>query len=306
MGIRSNMLLAVICSAVLVGISAGCDKLPGLGPKKSKDMSAVDVPAAVKGTVIAKVNNYPITLEDLNQEIEAYNSMVPVDKPEAKLTTKDQKLTYLREQMVRAALLYQEAMDRRLDTGEELSRILDKTKRELLVVELLRQETSGIDVTSQEIEEAYKMYKDRLKEPEERQVSEILVSSEPEAKEILIQLLQGSDFSTLARERSRAASAKDGGNVGFVKLGDKFQQYNAAVFSDTIDVGQVSNIFKGPDGWYIIKIEAKRGGKEISMTDAWEDLKKMVTILKQQQKLEELISKLSSGAKIEIYENDVR
>jgi peptidyl-prolyl cis-trans isomerase C len=306
MRLRTSMVLAGACSLILLIVSAGCDKLPGLRPKAGKNTTAVAEPLAVKGTVVAKVNNYPITLEDLNQEVEAYNSMVPEDRQDAKLTTKEQKLTYLRGQMVRATLLYQEAADRGLDANEEISRILDKTKKELLVVELLRQETSGIEVSSQEIEDYYKMYKDRLKEPEERQVREIVVAEESEAKDILIQLLQGGDFAAIARERSRAASAKDGGNVGFLKPGDKFPQYNAAVFSETIDVGQVSSIFKGPDGWYLVKIESKRGGKEIAMTEAWEDIKKTLTILKQQQKLEELLGKLSSGAKIEIYEGDVR
>jgi len=306
MGLRTSMLLAGACSLILVIVSAGCDKLPGMRPKAVGDTTAVAEPMAVKGTVVAKVNNHPITLEELNQEVEAYNSMVPENRQDAKLTTRDQKLTYLRDQMVRAMLLYQEAADRRLDSSEEISRILDKTRKELLVVELLRQETSGIEVTSQEIEDYYKMYKDHMKEPEERQVREIVVADEAEAKEILIQLLQGADFAAIARERSRAASAKDGGNVGFLKPGDKFGQYNTSVFSETIDVGQVSSIFKGPDGWYIVKIENKRGGKEVPMTDAWEDIKKTLTILKQQQKLEELLAKLSSGAKIEIYEGDVR
>jgi parvulin-like peptidyl-prolyl isomerase len=306
MGLGTHVKLAVAASVMLVMVTAGCDKLPGLRPKAGRDTTAAVEAPVVRGTVVAKVNNLPITLEELNQEVEAYNSMVPDDKQDAKLTTKEQKLGYLREQMVRALLLYQEAMDRRLDANEDISRILDKTKKELLVVELLRQETAGIEVTQQEIEESYNMYKDRFKEPEERQVREIVLGSEAEAKDVLIQLLQGTDFAALARERSRAASAKEGGSVGYVKPGDKFPQYSAAVFSETLDVGQVSSIFKGPDGWYLVKIENIRGGKEKPLSEAQEEIKRTLIFLKQQQKLEELIGKLSSGAKIEIYEGDVQ
>jgi hypothetical protein len=38
----------------------------------------------------------------------------------------------------------------------------------------------------------------------------------------------------------------------------------------------------------------------------WDDIKKGLTYLKQQQKLEEIIGKLSSEAKIEVYEGEIK
>jgi hypothetical protein len=55
-----------------------------------------------------------------------------------------------------------------------------------------------------------------------------------------------------------------------------------------------------------VKIENIRGGKEKPLSEAQEEIKRTLIFLKQQQKLEELIGKLSSGAKIEIYEGDVQ
>ncbi len=308
----THMRVLVAVCVVMLG-AAGCDQIPFLKPRKpSKTVSSSSAPAAapstaVHGTVIAKVNNIPITLEDMNQEIEAYNSLVPADKSEAKITTREQKVEYVKNQMVRSLLLYQEALDRRLDESEEVQRILDRTKRELLVVELLRKEAEGLEVTSQEIEESYNTYKDRLKEPEERQIREIVVASESEAKEILIQLLQGGDFSTIARERSIAASKKDGGNLGFIKPGQqKSSQFDDAAFSTSLETGSVSSIFKGPEGYYIIKLEAKHGGKQMALSDVWDNLKRSLTIMKQQQKMEELVGKLSRDAKIEISEGEIK
>jgi len=122
----------------------------------------------------------------------------------------------------------------------------------------------------------------------------------------LIQLLQGGDFATLAKEKSRSASSKQGGDLGFISKGKKFAQFDEVAFSDTLDVGRISNIFKGPDGYYIIKLEAKKGGKQKSLSELWDDIKRGLTFLKQQQRIEELIGKLSRDAKIEIYEGEIK
>lgn len=301
-----HLLLVVSCGLLVIGL-ASCEKIPFLSmknPVSQKPQEATAIP--VKGTVIAKVNNLPLTLEDLNDEIETYNAMVPQDKPELKITTREQKVNYLKNELVRRILLYQEALNRGLDRKEEVRKALEKTKMDLLVVELVREEAEKIDVSSKEIEDYYNNYKGELKEPEERHLREIVVSTEAEAKDILIQLLQGAEFANLAKERSKSASAKDSGDLGFIAKGNKFIQFDAVAFSDTLDVGNVSNIFKGPEGYYIIKLEAKRGGKQKSLTEMWDDIKRGLTFVKQQQRVEELIGKLSREAKLEISEGEIK
>lgn len=301
-----NLLLAVSCGLLVIGL-ARCEKIPFLSTKKPLPQKPEEVTAVpVTGTVIAKVNNLPLTLEDLNDEIETYNAMVPQDKPELKITTREQKVNYLKNELVRRILLYQEALNRGLDRKEEVQKALEKTKMDLLVVELVRGEAEKIDVTSKEIEDYYNNYKGELKEPEERHLREIVVSTEPEARDILIQLLQGADFANLAKERSKSPSAKDGGDLGFISKGTKFIQFDPVAFSDTLEAGNVSNIFKGPEGYYIIKLEAKRGGKQKSLTEMWDDIKRGLTFVKQQQRIEELIGKLSREAKLEIYEGEIK
>jgi len=300
---RINLL--VIFFFVAMGL-VGCDNIANIANPKKAESKKAPVQIAVKGKVIAKVNNMPITLEDLNQEIEAYNTMVPADKPELKITSKEKKVDYLKNEMVRRALLYQEALDKGLDRNEDVLSALEKTKMDLLVVELVRQEAQKIDVSSKEIEDYYNTYKEQLKEPEERQIREIVVATEQDAKEILIQLLQGADFATLAKERSKAADAKNGGDMGFIPKGKEFVQFDAVAFSDTLDVGKNSTIFKGPEGYYILKLEAKRGGQLKSLSEMWDDIKRGLTFLKQQQAIDDLISKLSRKATIEVYEGEIK
>lgn len=301
---KQTVVFFVTC--FVLSFLAGCDKLNFLNPKQVVQDVKEASGLAVKGTVIAKVNNAPITLEELDQDIAAYNMMVPQDRPEAKITTREQKLNYLKNELVRRTLLYQDALAKGMDRKEEVNQALEKTKQDLLVMELVKTEAEKIDVSSAEIEDYYNTYKEQLKEPEERQSREIVVTTEQEAKDIMIQLLQGADFATLAKERSIAASKKDGGDLGFIKPKKKSAQFDAVAFSDSLEVGRISNIFKCPDGYYIVKLEAKRGGQTKSLSEMWDDIKRGLTFLKQQQKIEDLVGKLSREAKLTFYEDKVK
>jgi len=302
--VRKQAVLLTICffaAAVLIG----CDNLDFFKSKKSEQNQATPM-RVVKGTIIAQVGNISITLEDLDQEITFYNANVPADKPELKITTREQKINYLKNELVRRALLYQEAMDRGLDRDQEVIDALEKAKMNMLVLQLVKKDTEGVEVTSKEIEDYYNNFKEQLKEPEQRDIREIVVGSEQDAKDIMIQLLQGSDFATLAKEKSKSASAKDGGDLGFISKGKKSPAFDVVAFSDSLDVGKISNIFRGTDGYYILKLEAKKGGKLKSISEMWDDIKRGLTFLKQQKKIEDLIGKLSTQTKIEIKEGEIK
>jgi len=285
----------------------GCDKLGAVNPAKKLEVKKPYSFTQVKGKIVAKVNNIPITLEDVNQEVEAFNATVPLDRPELKISNREQKINYLKNEMVRRALLYQNALDKGLDRNEEVLDALHKAKMQLLVLELIKDETEKIDVSPKEIEDYYNTYKEQLRDPEERQIREIAVSSEQDAKEILVQLLQGGDFATIAKDRSKVSTGRQGGDLGFIPKGKKFAQFDEVAFSDSLDVGRISSIFKGPDAYYyIIKLEAKKGGKQKTLSELWDDIKRGLTFLKQQQKIEDLIGQLSREAKIEIYEGEIK
>lgn len=295
--------LLMICAALAAG--AGCDKfLP-----KAKEMVRPAATSAVvtKGPLVAKVNNYPISKEDLDEEITSFNTLVSESAPERKITTRDKKVDYLKNEMVRRVLLYQEAQARGLERNEEIRKILEKTKMDLLVVELAKQETQKIEVSAKEIEDAYNAYKDQFKEPEERQLREIGLPTETEAKEVLIQILQGADFAALARDRSRLPTAKNGGDTGYIVPGKRFPRYDSEAFSENLEPGKNSPIFKGTDGYYyIIKLENKRGGTQKTLNQMWEEIKRFLQITKQQQRIDELIAKLSREAKIELFEGEIK
>jgi len=304
--VKYTLGIFAIVGILLTGM-LGCDNLGFPKSNKKTGDFLGSIGSTSRGKVIGKVNNIPLTLEDLNEDIEEYNdNVVPEDKPEMKITTREQKINYAKNEMVRAALLYQEALNRGMDKDQDVAKALEQAKMKLLVAKVLRNEMAKVEVSSKDVEEAYNTYKEQLKEPEERQIREIVVSSEQDAKDVLVQLLQGADFATLAKEKSRSSSSKDGGDIGFIPKGKKFAQFDAVAFSDTLDVGKTSNIFKGPDGYYVIKLEAKRGGKQKPLSELYDDIKRTLTFLKQREKLDELVNKVSKTAKIEVNEGEIK
>lgn len=297
--------LFVIFLGVFLILFSNCDKIsfPGQkGPEPPKPAPAV----SSTGTVIALVNDTPIILEDLEEEIEEYNNLVPEDQPEMKIATREQKITYLKDELVRRHLLYQEALRRGLERNTDIRRALEKTKLQLLVFQLVKEETDKVSVTSKEIEDHYNQFKEQLKEPEEMQVREIVVISESQAKDLLIRIYQGEDFASLAREYSKTDSASKGGDLGFISPGKKFKEFDGIVFSGALNTGQVSSYFKGPDGYYIVKIEGKRGGTLKSLSEKWDDIKRALTFIKQQKRIEDLVGELSRDAKIVVKEDKVK
>ena len=301
-----NKIILLIIAGLFFSSILGCDKIPFITGKK-KEVKVIPVAVIeAKGIVIAKVNNIPIGLDDLNDEIDDYNANVPADRPELKINTKEQKINYLRNEAIRRLLIYQNALDKGLDRSEEVRQAVEKNKRDLMVVQNIKDLTKSIDVSSKDVEDYYNTYKEQLKEPEERQISEIVVGSEQEARDILIQLLQGGDFAVLAKSNSKSPSAKDGGDLGFISKGKKSAQFDAAAFSDSLEAGKTSNIFKTPDGYSIVKLETKRGGKLKTLSEMWDDIKRGLVFLKQQQAVEDLTGKLSREAKIEVYEGEIK
>ena len=302
-----SKIILFVCLSLFFGGILGCDKFnPTANRKKAEVKPAAVKGLLVKGPVVAKINNISIGLEDLNEEVVLYNANVPADRPEQKIVTKEQKVNYLKNEIVRRALMYQDALDKGLDRSDDVKQALEKTKRDIMVLQDIKNITKNITVTSKEVEDYYNTYKEQLKEPEERQISEIVVGSEQDARDILIQLLQGTDFATLAKSNSKSSSAKDGGNLGFIQKGKRSTQFDAVAFSDSLEIGKISSIFKTPDGYSIVKLVAKRGGKQKSLSEMWDDINRGLVFLRQQQAIEDLIGKLSRGAKIEVFDGEIK
>ena len=290
-----------IFMGLLVFSLLGCEKLGKFPFSTKKNI------LPVQGTVIAKVENLPITLEQLDGEIQNYNQLI--DNPAARINTREQKLAYLNEELIRRYLFYLDAKARGLDEQPKVQEILRNLEINVLANQLMQDEIGNLTVTSSEVEDFYNIYKDQYQQAEERKIREIAVDSEQEAKDILIELLKGGDFAALASARSRAESAGKGGDLGFIKKGQRgvdFTAFDERAFSPSLNTDQTSNIFKVKGRYYIIKVEAIRGGQARPLSEVWDEINRSVLFLKQQQKLQEISANLLKKSKVVIYEDKIK
>lgn len=302
MHIQKRKVLALfIFMGLLLLSSVGCEKLEKLQFVAKKNI------VQPQGTVIAKVDNLPITLEQLDQEIQNYNQLI--EDSAAKINTREQKLSYLNDELIRRHLFYLEAKAGGLDQRPKVQEILRGLEINVLANQLMQDEIGNLTVTSSEVEDFYSIYKDQYQQAEERKIREIALDTEQEAKDVLIELLKGTDFATIVSARSRAESASKEGDLGFIKKGQRgadFAAFDEVAFSRSLNTGQISNIFKVKERYYIIKVEAIRGGQARPLSEVWDEINRSVLFLKQQQKLQEITSRLLKKNKVVIYEDKIK
>jgi peptidyl-prolyl cis-trans isomerase C len=267
-------------------------------------------PAKPEGTIVAQVGNMYITLEQLNQEIDNINTLNALyNNAEPKKFTPEEKLAFLKEELIPRYLFYKEAKARNVDKDRKVQEQLLNAEVRIVFDQFVKKETTETAPTSKEIEAFYNSYKERFRPTEERRIREILVSSEDEAKEVLIELLKGTDFATLAQQRSKAQTASKGGDLGFIgkgQLGEEYKKFDEMAFSPSLEQGQISSVFKDKKGYYIIRLDGVRGGQTPSLNEVWDQVKSTVTMVKQQQKIQELNDSLSKKTKVAIYQEKVK
>ena len=69
-------------------------------------------------------------------------------------------------------------------------------------------------------------------------------------------LTESSQFSKLAKEYSADASSMNGGDLGWVSMGDTVPAFELAMLRNPL--GQTSQPFKTPFGWHILRVDAVR------------------------------------------------
>ncbi|MFH1046553.1 MAG: peptidyl-prolyl cis-trans isomerase [Candidatus Omnitrophota bacterium] len=312
-----RMVVTVTVIAALALLS-GCDKMPQwLSVSKPKPVVAQPKAPEVKGTILASINGRNITLEEFNAYIEAYNAEIqastniPEDvRQNYLLKNKEDKMKIL-DSMVERELMIAEAVDRGYAKEEQVSNALKALEEQLLFARLVEAERSKTGITREEIEGYYNMYRDAFAIPEERKISLIVVAGEDQAKEILIQLLQGANFGVLASQYSSDEKSKSqGGDIGFIiqqsplRAPDEqmagLEKLQEVAFS--LELNKPSAIFQGPNGYYIIKVTEIKPASQKSLDEVYSDIEQGLLMRKQEEALKTLLGNLRSSGNIVVNE----
>lgn len=285
----------------------GCDKIPFVSKffpsaktvkKEQKQELVLPADTGLPVGALARVGKWTLTLNEFNDRLNSLKELAP----DYDTTTSDSKKRIL-DELINQELLVQEAEATGVADKKDIVDAVSEFRRTLLVREMATSITQNIESAENEAQDYYNQNKDLFKEPAEWRLREIVVPTESEAKDVLVELLKGADFTATAQVRSKSASASKGGDLGFISE-FKFPQMESAV--NVLDVGKISSVVKGPGGYYIFKLEEKKGGQAQPYAEIAEQLKNAMTLYKQQQEVMSHIEKLKEKTKIETNEDLLR
>ncbi len=204
--------------------------------------------------VVVRVGNWFLTKADYDKRVKALQEMIPDFDPQNK-----EQVRFIIQELLQQQLFVQDALRKGLDKDEDMAIAVEEFRNSLLAQKLAAELLKGLSVSPEEAAAAYEEFKENFTTPFQWRVREIVVKTEEEAQAVLVQLNQGSSFADVARQKSVSPSAPKGGDLGFMALENfEFEKMAQSVF--ILEPGQTSNYFKGPAGFYIVKVESKTGG----------------------------------------------
>jgi len=183
-----------------------------------------------------------------------------------------------------------------------LVRLKEDIKRQLMINSILEETKNQISITDDELLEYYNENKESLFEPEQVHARHILVETEEEANNLLLQLKEGlTDFAEMAKEKSVGPSAPSGGDLGFFARGQMVKEFEDAAFS--LEPSEISEVVHTQFGYHIIKCEEKKEEYSPTFEEAKEKINNTLKSQKENEAISALISKLREEAVI-VYNQD--
>lgn len=261
-------------------------------PKNSTEGKPADiVPAELGPNVLASVGNWTITLDEFKKQEQSAEELAKQNN--LKYDLPGQRLLGM---IVEQQLLFQEAQRQNLDKDKKIMEQIEEARKLILSQNLQTKMVEGINVTDEEIAQFYEENKQFYYEPAEYKLSQIVVDTEEQANAILGQLAQGANFTEIVNTQSKVK--EDGTFVSEDQLA--FQKLKDVI--KALDIGKFSSVFQGPKGFYIVKIDEKKGGQERSVEEVKEGIKADLSYLKYLQGLQKLQEKIPVQTNLDLLE----
>jgi peptidyl-prolyl cis-trans isomerase C len=292
--------------------------------KKEEPPAAAPPPAAAVPAVsadvriVATVDGDPITLAEFQ---ERFIRMGFKPEREAELEVKEDFLNRLIERK----MLLREAQRRRIkislseiskriesllaDQGKSVKDTLasqgidfEKWKNDVwedMMIERLiaREVNRRMSVSSSEVRKYYQENPQEFEKPEQVHVRQIVTGTEEDANKVMALLQEQKEFSAVAREKSTAPEAENGGDLGYFAMGEMPAEFNV-VFG--LPKGEISGIVKSPYGYHIFKLMDKRRAGRISLDEANKEITMKLRREKEDKRYKAWIKELRSRTKFEV------
>ena len=185
-------------------------------------------------------------------------------------------------------------------------------QRDKVIVGAMRQNNvkGNFEATPQEVQAYYETNKQDFVTPEQLKLRMIVLNADPldsnsadsmskTADEIREKIQAGADFATMAKTYSMDGTAASGGDWGYVDRKTLNQQLTDVAFS--LSPGQVSQVVRIGDSFYILYCESKKDSGVIPLTEVQSGIEKKLEQVQRQKATQRWIDSLREKAFIKIY-----
>lgn len=239
-------------------------------------------PSAAQDGVVARVGKTDITQSDLDLATADFGQEL-AQMPE------ERRRKVLIDVLVDLELLAEAARATGLDKTEAFEHQVEFLKKRALRNAFVEKNVLNA-VTEDEIDTAYQEQIKSFKPQEEVRARHILVTSEEDAQAIIKELDSGTDFATLAKEKSTGPSGPNGGDLGYFGRGRMVPEFEQAAFA--LQKGDYSSApVRSQFGWHVIKVEDRRETSPPTRTELEPQIRQTLMRDKYEAVMEQLKSK---------------
>jgi len=241
--------------------------------------------------VLARIKGRKITLEEFRVRIGEIPSYY-----QGFLATQDGKIELLNGMIAEAVLIQkakEEGLHKREDIGRKLKNVEDRVLLETMIQELQK---DRIAVADEEVKEYFEKNEEKFTNPEQVRVSHILVNKKSEAKSILNELREGTNFEKLARKYSiDSITAARGGDLGYISRGEMIPEFEDVAFA-LENKNDISGIVETPFGYHLVKLTGRKQMRKKNQEEIDYEIRTSI----QNEKLDRLMEKYKKELMVSI------
>jgi peptidyl-prolyl cis-trans isomerase C len=233
-------------------------------------------------SVLATVNGKKITQTDYDKYLQTNTQSAQLPKER------------IVDELVNRELIYQAAIKEGLDKDKDIKAKIEALRVNVILGAVLDKVQNGKPITDEELKQ---LYDEMLKtfKMNEYKARHILLNNKQDAEKVITELDMGGDFKELAKKRSTAPSAEQGGDIGWFAASQL-----VAEFSDALLKLKKGEYTKQPVqtkfGWHVIKFEDSRAAKPPEFDEVKDRLTQKVML----QRVADYVFVLRAFAKIKI------
>jgi peptidyl-prolyl cis-trans isomerase D len=141
----------------------------------------------------------------------------------------------------------------------------EKTRKVEYIFIPMKEVAKNLPVTEEELKKEYESNKQYEKRASIIKLNVLTASDEDTVKTKIDDLARevrdpkGKDFATVAKGNSQDPSAKQGGDIGWIKEDkNRSRQWQQRIYTNDLEVGAIEGPFKDGRSWYLMKVAEKR------------------------------------------------